>query len=383
MTPNTIRIGLVGMGYRGSYLYKLLRSMTDMATLVAVADPNITTAELDSSVRLYNDGLDSYRSMLTSESLDLVVIASPWQYHVRQAHYALSCGCHVALEIKPALSDNATDEYAPLKTLAEERGLQVLPLENTIFIREIMSVLCMVRAGILGELVHLRGGYRHDLRKILLDSNGRPTTTGEGAWRFPYYMGKNADIYPTHGFAPIALMAGIGRTDEMCRIYSQGSKARGMSERVEPELRHNNFISDVITTHVTTRSGTLLNLIHDTTLPRPRSLDWEVQGLRGVWDGVSRRIYIEGRSPQETWEDDEPYIREYLHPYWERWGEIGLEVDRHHKGMDYVMLRAMLESVRGDEAFPINIEDFILWSSITTLSARSLAKSRALDLNAE
>lgn len=59
---------------------------------------------------------------------------------------------------------------------------------------------------------------------------------------------------------------------------------------------------DVTVTQLETASGTLVSLTHDTTLPRPRSLDFEIQGTKGIWQGEQRRIYLEGKSPHETWE---------------------------------------------------------------------------------
>lgn len=52
---------------------------------------------------------------------------------------------------------------------------------------------------------------------------------------------------------------------------------------------------DVTITQLETASGTLVSLTHDTTLPRPRSLDFEIQGTKGIWQGEQRRIYLEGK----------------------------------------------------------------------------------------
>lgn len=66
---------------------------------------------------------------------------------------------------------------------------------------------------------------------------------------------------------------------------------------------------DVTVTQLETASGTLVSLTHDTTLPRPRSLDFEIQGTKGIWQGDQRRIYLEGKSPHETWEADTAYLQ--------------------------------------------------------------------------
>lgn len=44
---------------------------------------------------------------------------------------------------------------------------------------------------------------------------------------------------------------------------------------------------DVTVTQLETASGILVSLTHDTTLPRPRSLDLEIQGTKGIWQETS------------------------------------------------------------------------------------------------
>jgi hypothetical protein len=61
----------------------------------------------------------------------------------------------------------------------------------------------------------------------------------------------------------------------------------------------------------------MITLIHDTSTPHPRE-SYRIQGTKGVFlgDAVKSQIYIEGMSPVEhTWEDAEPYLKEFAHPY--------------------------------------------------------------------
>lgn len=58
--------------------------------------------------------------------------------------------------------------------------------------RENLSILNIVESGLLGEIVYMRGGYRHDLRHLLLDDAGnignREKT--ESVWRSKFYQGE-------------------------------------------------------------------------------------------------------------------------------------------------------------------------------------------------
>lgn len=158
----------------------------------------------------------------------------------------------------------------------------------------------LVSAGELGEVVYMRGGYRHDLRNLLLDDQGnlgnRKKT--ESIWRSKFYQQENGDLYPTHGLAPLCLIAGIPRKDRFVRLTTFSSKPAGLYQRIR-ELGGNPHVpvtqGDITVTQLETASGALVSLTHDTTLPRPRSLDFEIQGTKGIWQGDQRRIYLEGK----------------------------------------------------------------------------------------
>ena len=42
-------------------------------------------------------------------------------------------------------------------------------MENVCYRRDIMAVFNMVKKGMFGELLHLQGGYQHDLRGVLFN----------------------------------------------------------------------------------------------------------------------------------------------------------------------------------------------------------------------
>lgn len=377
---DTIRTALIGMGYRGRQLLSLMHCIPAFHC-VAVADPCLQEKTLPFPLALYDRGPDDYRRLLREQRPQLVVVASPWNFHVEHALACVEAGCHVAIEVKGGLAEG---EYDSLIRLARRRGVQVFPLENALFMREVLSVYTMVQAGLFGNLVYLRGGYRHDLRDLLLDDQGRLGNRAhtESVWRARFYREDNADIYPTHGLAPLCLWAGINRRDRICRLTSLASRPAGLLQRIR-QLGGDDSVTitlgDVIVTQLETERGLLLSLTHDTTLPRPRSLDFEVQGTRGIWQGDTRRIYIEGESPKETWQDDAPFVERYEHIYWQRWGTEACATDRHHGGMDYIMLRVLAEALSGGLPYPVTVYDLATWTAVTPLSRRSIAGRCTVD----
>lgn len=391
-----MKTAIIGAGYRGRTLLGLLRGMP-FFDVVAVADPVLgeglsgdancaAGAALFAGLRVYSSDAGDYRRMLADEHPELVFICSPFDCHIPQALDCLKAGCHVALEIR---GGRQLGEYQPL--MAGFPG-KVFPLENIIFRCDILAVREMVRAGLFGEIVSLRGGYRHDLRDELVDANGVLGGDARGKnhepWRGKLYTTENADIYPTHSIAPLCL---IGDVHSLASVTSFASKAAGLRERIGdgcPKIT----LGDIVSTVARTSDGKLLTLTHDTTLPRPRSYGIEIQGTRGIWDEDNHRIYIEGRSPFEQWEPDAAYVEEYIDPMWRRWGDEALAADRHHGGMDYIMLRAIEEDLRGSGAagrsdspapaftYPATLADLALWTSITPLSAKSIAEGITVKL---
>lgn len=373
-----IKTAFIGMGYRGRQLLRLLRACPAFE-VVAVADPCVGEVDMP-DVSCYSDGEDDYLRMLDRHRPELVFVTSPWQLHVPHALQCVERGCHVALEIKGGLF---LDEYLPLMELAERKGCRVYPLENTLFRRDILALCNMVEAGVFGEIVHMRGGYRHDLRSLLLDDAGnigRRDKT-ESVWRSRFYQCENGDLYPTHGLAPLCMIAGIGRTDRFRSLVSFASKSAGLLQRIRDlggDADVNITMGDIVSTQIKTEKGILISLVHDTTLPRPRSLGFEVQGTKAIWQGDDSRIYVENATPYEKWEPDSAYVERYESLYWKRWGKKALLQDAHHQGMDYIMLKVLEEDLTGQSVYPATLGDLALWTSVSSWSKMSIAENRVL-----
>ena len=376
-----IRTVLIGFGYRGKRLWRLIQHIPNF-DLVAIADPQLSPSDTE-GLPCYANGEDDYIRMLREQRPVLAIIASPWHCHVEQTNCCLQAGCQVALEIKGGLS---VDEYQSVAQLSHEKQLNIYPLENTLFMRENLAVYNMVQEGVLGEVVHMAGGYRHDLRKMLIDPAGKlgNPNSPEGIWRSRFYETENGDLYPTHGLAPLCLIGNINRTDKITKLTAFASKAAGIHQRIKELGGDENVhisMGDIIITQLQTESGILLSLTHDTTLPRPRSLDFEVQGTKGIWQGEHRRIYIEGVNPYEEWEPDDPYIARYEHTYWQAWGTEALQIDEHHQGMDYIMLKALAADLMGETTYPATIDDLALWTSISPYSKQSIQQEKTILLS--
>ena len=120
---------------------------------------------------------------------------------------------------------------------AEKYNAHVMMLENVCYRRDVMAILNMVRQGLFGELIHLQGGYQHDLREVKFNDGVKAYGGGvefgekgcsEARWRTEHSVHRNGDLYPTHGIGPIAQYININRGNRFVNLSSFSSKARGL-----------------------------------------------------------------------------------------------------------------------------------------------------------
>ena len=89
-----------------------------------------------------------------------------------------------------------------------------------------------------------------------------------------------------------------------------------MEVLIHPNAKLQFKMGDVITSTIETANGETIIVTHDTSLPRPYSLGFRVQGTKGLWEVDGNRIYVEGASEPHKWDDADPWLKKYDHPLW-------------------------------------------------------------------
>jgi hypothetical protein len=388
-----IRIGIIGVGLRGQNHLELAlrRSDTEVVAICDINDKMLTTATNMISKsgkpmpKIYKGDVNSWRKLLELKSLDGVIIATPWEWHAPMIIESLQAGIkYVGTEV--ILGITLQDHWDVVKAAERYKG-QVMMLENVCYRRDVMAILNMVRQGLFGEIIHLQGGYQHDLRAVKFNNGEQPYGGGvefgekgfsEASWRTNHSVYRNGDLYPTHGIGPIAEMININRGNRFLSLNSFATKARGLHDYIVkngPENHPNSKVEfklgDVVTTQISCANGETILLQHDTNLPRPYSLGFRVQGTKGIWMDVNKSLYIEGVSPKaHQWEDAKPYLEKYDHPLWQRWSKESEGAG--HGGMDFFVLHAFIESIKRKVPTPMDVFDAASWSAITPLSEQSI-----------
>ncbi len=392
---SNVRVAIIGVGLRGQNHLNLLlrRSDVDVVAICDIDDRMLTISKSMISKsdkklpKIYTGDPYAWKKMLDKERLDTVIIATPWEWHKEMIIGSLQSGIkYVGTEVM--LGITLQDHWDVVRE-AEKNNAHVMMLENVCYRRDVMAVLNMVRQGLFGELIHLQGGYQHDLRDVKFNDGKNAYGGGceigdkawsEAQWRTHHSIYRNGDLYPTHGIGPVANYININRGNRMVNLSSFSSKARGLHEHIvktcghdHPNAKINFKLGDVVTTNISCANGETILLQHDTNLPRPYSLGFRVQGTEGIWMDVNKSIYIEGKSPKShQWEPQQEWLEKYDHPLWARWSKEA--EGSGHGGMDFYVIHAFIESIKRKQEPPMDVYDAAAWSAITPLSELSIER---------
>ena len=164
---------MIAVGLRGqSHLDEMLKR--NDVEVVAMADPDKgMMADAQKLVRQYKknapaeytNGNYDYRNLLKRDDVEAVFIASPWEWHAEQAIDAMHAGKIAGVEVCGAVK---LQDCFDIVAAHKQTKIPVMMLENVCYRRDVMAVLNMVRQGMFGDLLHLQGGYEHDLREVFI-----------------------------------------------------------------------------------------------------------------------------------------------------------------------------------------------------------------------
>ncbi|NEU06945.1 Gfo/Idh/MocA family oxidoreductase [Flavihumibacter sp. R14] len=389
-----VRLAIIGVGARGlSHLDLVLRRGD--TELVAICDVDEKTLELAKKMieksgkkmpQVFTGDDSAWKKMLNVKGgLDGIIIATPWELHKEMIISSLDSGIkYVGTEV--VLGITLEDHWDVVKA-AERNNAHVMMLENVCYRRDVMAVLNMTRQGLFGELVHLQGGYQHDLREVKFNDGKQYYGGGvefgekgysEARWRTNHSVHRNGDLYPTHGIGPVANYIDINRGNRFMTLSSFSSKGRGLHNYVvakggadHPNAKVKFKLGDVVTTQISCANGETVLLQHDTNLPRPYSLGFRVQGTDGIWMDVNKGIYIEGKSAKpHQWDNAKEWLDKYDHPLWARWSKETAGAG--HGGMDFFVIHAFVEAIKRETETPMDVYDAAVMSAITPLSEHSI-----------
>ena len=377
-----VRVGLIGIGNRGKTLIQMFDFLLEnkKAEIVALCDldkKNIDFAlnHLKGKQSLvpknYVDGSNDWKNLVEMEDIDLLLIATPWEWHTKMAIYGMEKGKHVASEVPIAYT---LEDCIRLVETAERTQRHCIMIENCCYNSEELWIMNMIQEGVFGKLTHAECAYNHDLRALLLHE-----TYYKDQWRIKHHVERNGNFYPTHGIGPVSLYMDIGRGDTFKYLTSMSSVEQSLSAAVAktasdfPKIK----CGDVNTSLIKTENGKTIMLQFDVHTGRPYSRINQLVGTKAVHEGYPSRLYIDDDDLQfwgHKWLDKEDYLtfsKRYEHPMITKLKKVSQSFKQGHGGMDFIMIYRLISCLNQGVPLDMNVYDSVMWSVITPLSELS------------
>jgi predicted dehydrogenase len=377
------RAGAGGSG-RGKSFVRSAAALPGQVELAAICDTDPLAIEqwrAENNIRCYDD----YQQLLADAEIDAVCIATPLKLHARQSIQALNAGKHVLCEVTAAWT---LEECRELVKAVEHSGLTYMMAENNCFARDVLMVQNMVEQGVFGDIIYAEGAYIHALPSLQWDENGELT------WRGELQRDEYSNSYPTHSLGPVCRWLGINRSDKLKSTATWQSRALMMPRYARRRFGEDSHwakqewrLPNAVNTLIRTAKGVLIDHRFDVASPRPHHMNrYALQGTKASFTSPidpheEPLVWIEGRSPvnkqgdPESWEPLYKYAEEFEHPLWRKSREQAATAG--HGGSDYFVLREFCAAIVEDRPPLIDVYDAVTWSSITPLSAISLANNNA------
>ncbi len=377
----SVRLGVIGIGGRGTELIKNFSAIPQVR-VTALCDTvkekvDKAQAKLEQAgskpPAAYHSSERAFEEMVKRDDIDLVLIATPWIWHVPMAVAGMKEGKHVAVEVPAA---RTIDECWELVNTSESTARHCIQLENCCYDYNELLVLNMVHAGVFGEITHGACAYNHDLRGILFSNEG------EGLWRRFEHFNRNGNLYPTHGLGPMAHYMDIHRGDRFEYLVSMSSPVASLAayrkDRLaagDPRQKEVYRCGDLNVSLIHTAKGRVITLEHNVSTPQPYDRINLIAGTKGIFRDYPPRIYVDGAGKEEFGPID-PYKAQYEHPWWKETGDLARQLGG-HGGMDFVMAYRLVEAMRHGTAPDIDVYDAAAWSAPGPLSEQSVAQGSA------
>jgi hypothetical protein len=378
----TVRVGLIGCGGRGTGHLNDLLAIPNVQ-MIALCDIVKEKVERGKSLvekagqkapAIYLKNEWDFENLCQREELDLIYIATPWDWHSPMLLSALKHGKHVAVEV-PAVK--SLEECWAMVEASEKSRRHCIMIENCCYGENEMMVLNMVRAGLFGELTHGEAAYIHDLRALLFQNEG------EALWRRFEHIKRDGNLYPTHGLGPVAQYMDINRGDRFDYIVSMSSLEKGLttyrSKHLppgDPRWSESYKCGDINTSLIKTARGRTIMLQHDTVSPRPYDRLNMISGTKGTFRDYPPRIFFDEPGGKEEWSPLDKYKDQYEHALWKKGGELARKMGG-HGGMDYIMNFRLIQCLREGLVPDMDVYDAAAWTAPSPLSELSVAQGSA------
>lgn len=378
-----VRVGIIGMGNRGGWACTRMRNIKNVE-IRALCDIRESAVKLHQQklkeaqwpvAAEYHGSLDAYKKLCERDDIDLVYIATPWEWHVPMAVYAMEQGKHAAVEVPAARN---LEEAWQLVETSERTRKHCMQLENCCYDFFETMTITMAQQGLFGELIHGEGAYIHTLLEYMF---AKPAAGDAPVWRWKENQ-HSGNLYPTHGLGPVAQAMAINRGDQFSYLSSMSSNdfmmealASKLASGPDPYYKQfggKHYRGNMNTSMIKTHKGKTILVQHDVSTPRPYSRIHLLSGTKGMaqkWPEPGRiAMGHEFVSEQTLKQYEELYSPEVVKHVAAAARKIG-----GHGGMDFIMDWRLIDCLRNGLPLDMDVYDAAAWSAVTPLSIWSVA----------
>jgi predicted dehydrogenase len=148
-----IKVGIAGLGRSGWGIHaEALAHLPDHFSIVAVGDPD-ESRQAEAQARFGCRAYGRYAELVADAAVELMVVASPSQFHRDDTIAALRAGKDVIVE-KPMAPTLA--EVEAMIAVAQETGRLLTVNQNYRYAADYRKIKTVVESGVLGRIVQIR-----------------------------------------------------------------------------------------------------------------------------------------------------------------------------------------------------------------------------------
>lgn len=322
-----LRVGVVGAG-RGHGFVAVMSRLPEFEVAAICDVEECRAAELAESYHVPHVHTD-FAAML-EQDLDVVVVATPPEFHVPQSVAALERGCHVLSEVPAA---NSLEECPRLAQAALAGPGKYMLAENCNYWAFLESWRELVRQGRVGKVMYAEAEYIHSLPSLRRNPDGSPT------WRAfipPIH-------YCTHSLGPLLALEG----DRVVR-------AVGMNTGSHVDTEFGTLDMEVALLY--TASGAVIKILCGFSLVREPAFHYfSVYGSQGCLETV--RGGVEPMGTTLAFFEDVPHLRQMIRiPLDTQHSNVpGWAAEGGHGTAEYAMIKAFADCILQDMPPPIDV----------------------------
>ncbi|HEY3298221.1 MAG TPA: Gfo/Idh/MocA family oxidoreductase [Armatimonadota bacterium] len=353
MTTSELKIGIVGAAGRGQAFFDSVNS-NENARLAVLCDTNEEGLKKQAEELGITETYTDYEDMLNRAGLDAVIIGTPMHLHAQQSIMALESNVHVMSEVTAAVT---MQEAKELVAACRKSKYTYMMAENCCYMKPLVLVREIARAGLFGDMYYAEGEYLHELKE-------RNELT---PWRRKWQSGINGNTYCTHSLGPI----GQWMDQRVVSVACIGSGHHYTDPR--GDVYEN---EDTTLMLCRTEKGGLLKLRLDMLSNRPYCLYYSLQGTTGSYEAPrspdeQARIWLKAKSDEIKWFPLSDFEDEFLPEEWKNLPQAAKEAG--HDGSDYFVLRDFVETVTGNSRPSIGIDEAMDMTLPGLISQESIA----------